>query len=570
MNYRAPVEEYAFLLREVIDGRAALSALEDVTLDDITDLLGHAGTLAGEVLAPLNAVGDRVGSNLENGKVASPPGFVDAYKVFADGGWTSIGAPAALGGGGLPLVVTSAVSEMWSGANSAFALCPGLSQGAIAACHAVGDEHIRATYLPPLISGRWTGTMNLTEPQAGTDLASIKTIARPNGDGTWAVTGQKIFITWGDHDLTDNIVHLVLARTPDAPAGSAGLSLFVVPKYLPDSQGEPGTRNSVHTVSLEHKLGIHASPTCVLDYDQATGLLLGQQHQGLAAMFIMMNHSRLGIAVQALGLADRAAQAATAYAAQRVQGPVIGYPKLTPINAHPDVRRLLLSMSSAVTGMRALLVQVSRWLDLAEQGSKPDRELAEFFVPIIKGWFTETSLQITSDAVQVHGGMGFIEETGVAQYYRDARIMPIYEGTTAIQANDLVGRKLLRNNAITALAVLDIITESVAELRDIDHPVAQRVAQRITAGLDAVRASTATMLTRTGSPRDALAAGVPYLLQWGLLAGGWMHARTLRATLGVADDSETARRRITEADFYTAHHLPEVTALASVIEAGEI
>ncbi|MBE9376335.1 acyl-CoA dehydrogenase [Saccharopolyspora sp. HNM0983] len=571
--YRAPASDYDFLLRYVIDGAGILKATTDdeVTLDDVTDVLGHAGTLAADLLAPLNAPGDRVGSKLENDGVTTPPGFTEAYKTFAEGGWTSLGVPASIGGGGMPRIVANAAGEFWSAANTAFSLCPGLSQGAIAACHAHARDELRQTYVPPLVSGRWTGTMNLTEPQAGTDLAAIRTSAQALDDGAWSITGQKIFITWGDHDLAENIVHLVLARTPDAPTGLGGLSLFLVPKYLPDPDGRPGERNRVQTVSLEHKLGIHASPTCVLDYENATGFLVGQQNQGLAAMFVMMNQARLGIAVQGIGLADRAYQQAHAYAAERVQGRVTGRPAGTPIAEHPDVRRLLLSMSSAISAMRGLSTQVSAWIDRANTGHAEahDADLVEFFVPIIKGWASEACVQITSDAVQVHGGMGFIEETGAAQYYRDARILPIYEGTTAIQANDLLGRKLLRDNGATAETALALIEASVATARAAEHPVAHRLADRLAAAVEAVRHSTRTILARADSPRDAFAGGVSYLQQWGLLAGGWMHARMLVAALGAAEDSASPRR-IREADGFATAHLSQVHSLGESITAGEI
>lgn len=501
----------------------------------------------------------------------TPPGFAGAYNTFAEGGWTSLGVPASIGGGGMPRIVANAAGEFWSAANTAFSLYPGLSQGAIAACHAHASDELRQTYLPPMVAGRWTGTMNLTEPQAGTDLAAIRTTARPLDDGEWSVTGQKIFITWGDHDLAENIVHLVLARTPGSPTGLGGLSLFLVPKYLPDPEGRPGERNAVQTVSLEHKLGIHASPTCVLDYENATGFLVGQQNQGLAAMFVMMNQARLGIAVQGIGLADRAYQQARVYAAERVQGRVTGRSAGTPIAEHPDVRRLLLSMSSAVSAMRGLSAQISAWIDLAgtDRAQDGDADLAEFFVPIIKGWASEACVQITSDAVQVHGGMGFIEETGAAQFYRDARILPIYEGTTAIQANDLLGRKLLRDNGATAETALALIEASVATAHAAEHPVAQRLADRLAAAVEAVRHSTRTILAHVDSPRDAFAGGVSYLQQWGLLAGGWMHARMLVAALGAAEDSESPRR-IREADVFASAHLSQVHSLGESIAAGEI
>jgi alkylation response protein AidB-like acyl-CoA dehydrogenase len=433
------------------------------------------------------------------------------------------------------------------------------------------SAHLRRTYLPPLVTGRWTGTMDLTEPQAGTDLAAIRTIARDQGDGTWAITGQKIYISWGDHDLAENIIHLVLARTPDAPAGLAGLSLFLAPKFIPDGDGELGERNAIETVSLEHKLGIRASPTCVLDYAGATGYLLGERGRGLDAMFVMMNAERLGIAVQAVGIADRAHQKARTYARQRVQGRVVERPDPAAIAEHPDVRRLLLSMRSTISAMRALCLQVSSWLDASQAaGATSELALAEFFVPIAKGWCSETCVQITSDAVQVHGGMGFIEETGVAQHYRDSRIVPIYEGTTAAHANDLVGRKLLRDRGAAAGIVFDLIVESVAGLPG-DDPQARRLADRLQTAVEYARRSTETLLERRDSPRDTLAVAVPYLMQIGTLAGGWMHSRLLTAALANPDagGAELAQRLI-DADFYGAHQLSTAPSFTEIIGAGEI
>lgn len=572
-EYKAPVEEYDFLLRHVVDAQHILDVTTDgeVDLDDVREVLGHAGTLASEVLAPLNAVGDRAGNTLTEGRVTTAPGFTEAYKAFAGGGWVGIGLPRHAGGEGMPAVVSNAATEIWCAANMAFALGPGMTIGAVHAIFNAADEKIKQVYLPPLVSGQWTGTMNLTEPQAGTDLAGIRTTARPRPDGSWAVKGQKIFITWGDHDLTENIAHLVLARTEGAPEGLGGLSLFVVPKYIPRPDGTPGERNAVHTVSLEHKLGIHASPTCVLDYEDATGWLVGTLHRGLEAMFVMMNHARVAVAAQALGVADRAFQQAEAYAAERVQGGVVGRPVGTPIAEHPDVRRLLLSMRSGISAMRALQVQVAGWLDLGRAGeSAEEHRFAEFFVPVLKGWLTETSVQITSDALQVHGGSGFIEETGAAQHLRDVRITPIYEGTTAIQANDLVRRKVARDGGATAEAAYTLVASCLPALRSHDHPVAERTAYRLERALAAGRQATAALLHQSReNPRDALAGGVPYLLQWGLLAGGWMHARILLAALEAPEHPSTARR-ILDADFYGAHHLSRVPQLTEVIAAGEI
>jgi alkylation response protein AidB-like acyl-CoA dehydrogenase len=571
--YRAPIREYDFLLRNLVDGEQilALATRGEVSLDEVLELLGHAGAFGTEVLEPLNAVGDRMGNTLAFDEVATAPGFGAAYKAFADGGWVGLGLPKAIGGEGLPSVATGAFNEIWGGANLAFSLGPGLTLGASLALSHAASDHLKRTYLPKLVTGEWAGTMNLTEPQSGTDLAGLRTTARPREDGTWAVKGQKIFITWGDHDLTDNIVHLVLARTEGAPEGLGGLSLFVVPKYIPDAGGSLHVRNAVRTVSLERKLGIHASPTCVLDYQDATGWLVGEQHQGLRAMFVMMNGARVGVATSGLAVAERAFQRADAYAAERVQGKVVGRPVGAPIAEHPDVRRLLLSMRSTISAMRALHVQVSAWLDLsAAADSATDRELAEFFVPILKGWLTENSVRIASDALQVHGGAGFIEETGAAQHLRDARILPIYEGTTAIQANDLTRRKLARDEGSVAYAVHALIEDAIAPLRGHDHPVARRTADRLERALASSRSATKTLIAQArDNPRDLLVGGVPYLEQWGILAGGWMHARILSATLEGPQGAD-ADRRILDADFYGAHHLSRIPSLTEAIEAGEI
>jgi alkylation response protein AidB-like acyl-CoA dehydrogenase len=569
--YQAPIDDYDFLLRNVIDGsrHLELTTAGEVKIDDVRDILSGAATFAIDMWHPLNTVGDRVGNRLEGGRVITAPGTADAYRALAEAGWVAVAAPKDAGGEGLPWVICNALNELWSAANPALSLSIGLSMAAIGTVDAAADEHIREVYLPNLTSGHWTGTMNLTEPQAGTDLAAIRTMACPNDDGSWSVKGQKIFITWGDHDLADNIVHLVLARTPDAPAGLGGLSLFVVPKFLPDADGNPGQRNAVHTVALEHKLGIHASPTCFLDYDNATGFLLGGRNAGLMAMFVMMNILRVGSGLQGLGLSDKAYQQARDYAAERVQGKVLDRPEGTPIAEHPDVARLLASMVSVVSAMRAVSVQVAEWLDLAPHYPQA-QQFAAFFVPVLKGWFTETSLQVASDAIQVHGGAGFIEETGAAQHYRDARILPIYEGTTAIQAKDLAGRKVLRDNGATANAALELIWATVEMLRALDHPVAARTAERLDRAVATTRRATETLL-RFGSEqrrRDAYAGSVAYLLIWGLLGGGWMHARILAAAL--ENDDEHTARRIAEADFYGAHHLSEIGWLAETIEAGEI
>lgn len=564
--YEPPVSDYAFLFGEAFGlDLVARATGGELTAEDGAEIIAGAGEFAASVLAPLEMVGDRVGARLVDGEVHMPDGFAEAYRAFVDAGWITAEAPTSAGGDGLPGVVRAGLGEIWNASNAAFALCWLLTAGQIHALDAVASDELRKKFLTKLVSGEWTGTMNLTEPEAGTDLGAIRTVATPRDDGSWVIRGQKIFITWGDHDVAENIVHLVLARTPGAPDGAKGLSLFVVPRILLNDDGTLGERNAVTTVAIEHKLGIHGSPTCVLAYDDATGYLVGDLHGGLAGMFVMMNSARTGMGYQATGISDRAYQQAFAYAKERLQGPVLDRPVGTPIAQHPDVQRMLLSMSSRIFAMRALGVFVGDLFDRAETDGTG--ALAEFFVPVLKGWATEDALLVTSDAIQVHGGMGFIEETGVAQHYRDARIMTIYEGTTAIQANDLVGRKVLRDNGATAEALFSQIDETVGALRVDGTDAAVRTADRLARAVDAARRATASLL-EFGSSRDAFAAGVPYLMLLGTLAGGWMHALTVVAVSdGTRDD---AAGRLANADFYGVHHLPRVHALAETVAAGEI
>ncbi|WP_417561751.1 acyl-CoA dehydrogenase [Microbacterium sp.] len=576
-TYAPPVDDYAFLYRDAFGvDLVARATGGELTADDAVEILTGAGEFAASVLAPLQTAGDRVGAQLVDGDVHLPDGFAEAYRAFVDAGWVTAEAPVSAGGDGLPGVVRAGLGEIWNASNAAFALCWLLTAGQIHALDAAASDALRETYLSKLVSGEWTGTMNLTEPQAGTDLGAIRTMATPRDDGTWSISGQKIFITWGDHDVAENIVHLVLARTPDAPAGAKGLSLFVAPRRLVNDDGTLGARNAITTVAIEHKLGIHGSPTCVLAYEDATGYLVGEVGGGLAGMFVMMNSARTGMGFQATGIADRAYQQAATYASERLQGAVIDRAAGTPIAEHPDVRRLLLSMQSKIFAMRALGVHTGDLFD------RDQTELAEFFVPILKGWTTEDAVTVTSEAIQVHGGMGFIEETGAAQHYRDARIMPIYEGTTAIQANDLVGRKVIRNGGKTATDLFTQIEATIAELAASPDAVAGRTAERLERAVAAARRATESLLAFAESPRDAFAAGVPYLMLLGTLAGGWMHALAVAAVLrhGAASDdgavssndavSDEDAARLTSADFYGAHHLPRVHMLAETVAAGEI
>ena len=578
-RYRPPVEDYTFLLAEMFGVDLVERATNgELSADDASEILTAAGDFAATVLAPLESVGDRVGARLEDGQVRLPEGFAPAYRAFVEAGWVTAEAPVSAGGDGLPGAVRAGLGEIWNASNAALALCWLLSAGQIHALDAAASDDIRETYLTKLVSGEWTGTMNLTEPEAGTDLGAIRTTAIPRDPadphGAWGIRGQKIFITWGDHDIAENIVHLVLARTPDAAAGARGLSLFVVPKTLVAPDGSLGERNTVTTVAIEHKLGIHGSPTCVLSYEDATGYLVGEIGGGLAGMFVMMNSARAGMGFQATGIADRAYQDAAAYATGRLQGRVLDRPEGTSIAEHPDVRRLLLSASSKIFAMRALGVYVGDLLDRADQhDAEADAgltKLAEFFVPILKGWSTEDAIQVTSEAIQVYGGMGFIEETGVAQHYRDVRITTIYEGTTAIQSNDLVGRKVLRDRGATVERFIAAVEGTVAQLRTTDDPIAARTAGRLERAVDASRRATSDLLSFAASPRDVHAVSVPYLMLLGTLAGGWMHSRAVAAVLAHAEPTDADRARLTSAEFYGAHHLPRVHALAETIAGGEI
>ncbi|SJN39093.1 Acyl-CoA dehydrogenase [Microbacterium esteraromaticum] len=567
-DYIPPVADYAFLFGEAFGlDLVARGTGGAFSAEDATEIVAGAGEFAASVLAPLEVIGDREGARLEDGQVRMPDGFAEAYRAFVEAGWITAEAPESAGGDGLPGSIRAGLGEIWNGSNAAFALCWLLTAGQIHALDAIASEEIRETYLTKLVSGEWTGTMNLTEPEAGTDLGAIRTVGMPRADGSWGISGQKIFITWGDHDVAENIVHLVLARTPDAPAGAKGLSLFVVPKLLVGDDGTLGDRNAVTTVAIEHKLGIHGSPTCVLAYEDATGYLVGEVGSGLAGMFVMMNSARAGMGFQATGISDRAYQQAVEYAGGRLQGSVLDRPAGTPIAEHPDVRRLLLSMQSRIFAMRALGVYLGDLFDRADTDGT--LALAEFLVPVLKGWATEDAIAITSDAIQVHGGMGYIEETGIAQHYRDARIMTIYEGTTAIQSNDLIGRKVVRDGGATAESLFVEMTATVAALREHDDAVATRMAERLERSIAAARAATASVVG-FGQTRDAYGVSVPYLMLLGTLAGGWMHALAVAAVLGHdgADEADAARLRA--ADFYAAHHLPRVHMLAETVAAGEV
>ena len=519
-EYVAPLKDIRFVMQELagLDQVVALPGCEEASPDVVDAILEEAAKFAGEVLSPLNRVGDTNGAKWKDMVVTSSPGFKEAYHQFVDNGWNGLGCEPEFGGQGLPKVVSTAVSEMWKASNHAFSLCPMLTQGAIEALTIAGSDEQKAAYLPNLISGEWTGTMNLTEPSAGSDLAAVRSRAEPVGDGTYKIFGQKIFITWGEHDMTDNIVHLVLARTPNAPEGVKGISLFVVPKFLLKADGTPGERNDVYCVSIEHKLGIHGSPTAVLafgDNGGAIGTLVGEENRGLEYMFIMMNAARFNVGLEGLGDAERAYQRAVAYARDRVQGAELGVkggPKV-PIIKHPDVRRMLMSMRSRIEAMRALAYVTAAAQDNAhcnpdEAARQQGQAFADLMIPVVKGWSTESAIDIASLGVQVHGGMGFIEETGAAQHLRDARITAIYEGTTAIQANDLIGRKIAREQGATIKAV---IAEMRADAARLDGDLAA-IGARQQAAIDAVDKAVDWIVANFKSDPKATHAGAVPLL----------------------------------------------------------
>ncbi|MBL8479263.1 MAG: acyl-CoA dehydrogenase [Sterolibacteriaceae bacterium] len=547
-NYTAPLADMRFLLQEVT-GLAAIAQLPgcgDATPDTVDAVLEEAGKFAAGVLAPLNSAGDRESCRLENGKVITPAGWREAYKAFAEGGWVGLGLSPDFGGQGLPKCVATPVWEMWFSANTAFTMLPQLNTGESEAILLAASDELKATYLEKLVTGEWGGTMNLTEPQAGSDLAAIRTRADPQADGSYRISGQKIFISYGDHEITPNIVHLVLARLPDAPPGVKGISMFLVPKYLVNADGSLGARNDVRCVGLEHKLGIHGSPTCAMSFGDAggaAGWIVGDPNRGLEYMFIMMNEARFGVGVQGIGIGERAWQQALAFAKERVQGrDAVTGAVGKPIINHPDVKRMLLTMRARIMAARALAYTAAGWFDLARHS--PDKAAADkarrytdLLMPVVKGWSTELCQQVCYDAIQVHGGMGFVEETGIAQHYRDARIITIYEGTTGIQANDLVGRKVLRENGAT-------LRELIVEMRGVGAELAateslRPLAERLEEDIAALERALDWILANGKEHMAAVLAGaVPFLQLLGTVCGGWQLARVALA----ATDPATAER----------------------------
>ncbi len=564
-TYSAPLEDIAFALRQIagLDDLAQLPAWSDVGLDHTEDLLAEAGRLAAEVMAPLNRTGDEVGSVLDaNGNVITPEGFRQAYQQYIQSGWTAVSAHPEHGGAGFPLVVDVAIQEMFTSANMAFSLCPMLSQSAIGALSTHGSPEQKHLWLPPLTSGAWTGTMLLTEPQAGSDVGALTTRAEPQGDGSYRLWGQKIFITWGEHDMADNIVHIVLARTPDAPMGTRGISLFIVPKYLVEADGTLTQRNDIRCIGLEHKVGIHASPTCVMELDGAVGELVGEEGEGMRLMFTMMNKARLLVGLEGLAVAERAYQQAAVFAADRRQGRRADTEPgdQAPIIQHPDVRRMLLDMRARTEAMRGLLLLNAAAADRAASHPDPDHRLqaqqrAELLTPVSKAWCTDQGVEVASLGIQVHGGMGFIEETGAAQHWRDSRIAPIYEGTNGIQAIDLVGRKLPMADGAPLASLL-------GDMTGLDKNLDQAVA----AVADAAR----WLGEHPGD--DALAGATPFLEMLGLTVGGWVMAQTWDTSrLLESAEPERAdfwRAKQTSSRFYLDQILPTAPALLSAVTSG--
>jgi alkylation response protein AidB-like acyl-CoA dehydrogenase len=580
--YSPPLADMRFALDELagLPQIALLPGCEQASADLVDAVLEEAAKLARDVLAPLNDVGDRERARLENGVVRTPSGFKEAYRRYAEGGWNALPFEPAHGGQGLPVALSTAILEMWNSANMGFALCPLLNIGAVELLQAHGSDAQKDTYLGKMVSGEWTGTMNLTEPQAGSDVGALRTRAVKDGDH-FRIAGQKIFITYGDHDFTENIVHMVLARLPDAPAGTRGISLFLVPKFLVNPDGSLGARNDIRTVSLEHKLGIHASPTCVLafgDNGGAIGWLVGEENRGIECMFTMMNSARLNVGLQGVAIAERAYQQARDFARQRVQGRPLGAKTALPIVHHPDVRRMLLGMKAQIEAMRGLAYVVAGTIDRARhERDAALREAAQrrvdLLIPVVKAWSTDLGVEIASTGVQIHGGMGYIEETGAVQHLRDSRINPIYEGTNGIQANDLLGRKLMRDRGAAA-------RDFIAEMRLLDRflaaqpaPAFATIRTHLAPAFDALEAATAWIVESwDADPARTIAGAVPYLKLFGTVAGGSVMARAALAAQSRLDRGDGAdgfnQAKLATAAFYAEQYLPGAAGLLPAVRGG--
>lgn len=573
-DYNAPLKDMKLTLNHVarMPELALKPGFEDASADMVDAILEEASRVARDVVSPTNREGDEQGVRLQDGKVVCPESFAGVYEQYMEGGWGSLQYDPEYGGQGLPFLLSIPVMEMWHSANMAWGLCPMLSQGAVECIELNASDELKAQYLPKLVSGEWCGTMNLTEANAGSDLSVVRAKARPDGDA-YRVSGEKIFITWGDHELAENIVHLVLARLPDAPEGVRGISLFLVPKYLLNADGSLGERNSVQALSLEHKLGIHSSPTCVMGFDDAVGYLVGEPNRGLACMFTMMNNARLSVGLQGVSISERAYQHALEYAFDRIQGPAVGTKEAGPIIRHADVRRMLLTMKTLTEAGRAIAYDACGSLDFAAKAGNDEERAAEqaraaLLTPIVKGWCTEIAQEVTSLGVQIHGGMGYVEETGAAQHYRDARILPIYEGTNGIQALDLVGRKTLMDKGAALSALIEEMRSAAAETDPSLTAQAKQLELAVT-GLEQARD-----LLLNGAAEDALLPGsiaYNFMMLAGYVCGGWQLLRQANAAVGLiaAGDNDpylTAKQE--SARFYMAQILPRWKGFAEMLEDG--
>jgi len=583
-TYIAPVRDMQFVLNEIagLDEICSLPGNEECSVDLVDSILDEAAKFAAGVLDPINSVGDRQGAIAKDGVVTTSPGFKEAYQLFIETGWNAMPCRPEFGGQGLPTAVSTAVNEMWKSANMAFALCPMLNSGAIEAIAHHASDELKQKYLPKMVKGTWTGTMNLTEPSAGSDLSAIRTRAVPGPNGTYRITGTKIFITWGENDVAENIIHLVLARLPDAPEGLKGISLFIVPKFLVNDDGSLGARNDLICASIEHKMGIHGSPTAVMSYGEkegAIGYLVGEENKGVGYMFTMMNHARVNVGLEGVGIAERAYQHALAYARDRIQGTPIGDKSgvVKSILHHPDVRRMLMDMKSRTEAMRTLTYYVAGELDRAYR--HPDAEIRakhmsrlELLTPVVKGWSTEQGVELTSIGVQIHGGVGFIEETGACQYYRDSRITTIYEGTTGIQANDLIGRKLARAK-VPGAAMKTLLGEMSATVDELEcNSRLKAIAVNLKNGIAALSSATDWMLaTYEANPQAAAAGAVSFLKLTGIVVGGWLMGKSaaiaVKRLAGGSTDNFYSAKLVT-AEYFAAHQLPFAAAYAAEVAGG--
>ncbi|WP_306603208.1 acyl-CoA dehydrogenase [Azonexus sp.] len=578
-TYIAPLRDMQFVLNEIagLDEICALPGNEECSVDLVESILDEAAKFATGVLDPINRAGDTVGSVCKDGVVTTAPGFKDAYKLFCETGWNAMPFDPEYGGQGLPAVVTMAVNEMWKSSNMAFALCPMLTGGAIEAIAHHASDELKQKYLPKMVEGTWSGTMNLTEPNAGSDLAAIISKAKPVGDGTFLVSGTKIFITWGENDCAENIIHLVLARLPDAPPGLKGISLFLVPKFLVNDDGSLGKRNDLICASIEHKLGIHGSPTAVMSFGEnegAVGYLIGEENKGVGYMFTMMNHARVNVGLEGVGIAERAYQHALWYARERVQGAIIGDKSgvKKPILHHPDVRRLLMEVKSRTEAMRTLAYYAAAQIDKAHAGDAVAKARIDLLTPVVKGWSTEQGVELSSTALQVFGGVGFVEETGAAQYYRDSRITTIYEGTTAIQANDLVGRKLAREK-VPGAAMQALLAEMSADAVAVaGNAQTANIAVNLKNGIESLSTAVAWILANYESaPQDVHAGSVPFLKLTGIVVGGWLMAKSAALAaqhLAAGSSDDFYKAKLATAEYFATHQLPFAAAYAAEVTGG--